>query len=88
MSSCHGIESLVSLSTSHCPSIIENLDISSCRVMVGRPFLTAFEGTSLGCCVGGRPLSLVHLPPMRCFSFNLLIVLIVHSNLVYSSVLQ
>ena len=33
-----GIESLVSLSTSHCPSIIGSLGISSCPVMVGNPF--------------------------------------------------
>ena len=25
-----------------------------------------FRGTSLGCCVGGRPLNLVCLPFMRC----------------------
>ena len=88
MSSCPRIESLVSLSTFHHPFAIGSLHISSCREMVGRPILTTFRGMSLSYCIGGRPLNLVRLPPMRCFSFNPLLVLIVHSNLVYSSVLK
>ena len=46
--------------------------------MVGRLFLTTFGGTSLGYYAGGRPLSLVRLPSMRCFPFfNLLFILVV-----------
>ena len=72
-----GIESLASLSTSRHPSVTRSLGISSCRAMVGRLFLTTFGGTSLGCCSGGRPLSLVHLLPMKCSSFNLLFMLVI-----------
>lgn len=41
-----------------------------------------FGGMSLGCCVGGRPLNLVHLPCIFFFFFGLLFTLIVPSNLV------
>ena len=64
------------------PSVTGNLDISSCRATVGRLFLMIFGGTSLGCCASGRPLYLVCLPFMRCFSFfNFLFILVITSNL-------
>ena len=49
------------------PSIIGNLDISLCGATVERLVLMIFNGTSLGCCAGGRPLCLVRLLLMRCF---------------------
>ena len=42
-----------------------------CRATIGRLFLMTFGGTSLGCCVGGRPICLVRLLLMRCSPFLL-----------------
>ena len=49
----------------------ESPDISLCQAMVGRLCPTNFGGMSLGCCVSGRPLILVHLPFMSLFSGTL-----------------
>ena len=79
MNSSLGIESLVSSLIYHCPSVTGSPDIFLYRVTVGRLFLMTFGGTSLGCCVGGRPLCLVCLLLKRCspflFSFILAIIL-------------
>ena len=60
MNSFLGIGSLVLSLTFLHHSDIKNLDISSCLAMVGKPCLTTFRGTSLGCYANGRPLVLVH----------------------------
>ena len=76
-----GIESRVLSLIFRRPSVIGNLDISLCRVTVGRLFLMIFGGMSLGCCYGGRPLCLVRLPLMRCFFFsNSLFILVITSD--------
>ena len=55
-----GIEShVLSLIFRH-PFVTGNLDISLYQATVGRLFLMTFSGTSLGCCIGRRPLCLVH----------------------------
>ena len=52
-------------------------------VSVGRPFLMTSGGMSLGCCIDGRHLNLVHLPCIFFFFFLVyLFTLIIPSDLV------
>ena len=71
MSSCLGIEGLDSSSIYLRPSVTGSVGTSLCRVTVRRPFLTTFRGMSLGCCIGGRPFNLMHLPCIFFFLFGL-----------------
>ena len=84
MSSCPGIEGLGSSSICLRPSVTRSLGTSLCQVTVRRPSLTTSGRMSLGCCVGGRPFNLVHLPRIF-FFFGFFFIWIIHSDLVYFS---